>query len=440
MGVNHDNHSLLQEKFPMSVKPDQLKRCKQDSAKSVQFDFQEIDVTGMSLMSLIQMGGALLLKHAIAGEISDHLKRPYYQHGENFAGHRNGYQATTIDTPNGPVVYDRPKVANAKGFKSKFHTPNMHRPDEFAKSITDMYVNGVSTRKVKDSLRAVSGEKVRLSKSTVSRVTKQLRDEFKVWKTRSLADLKIAYLFLDAIHIGMRVGGKKKDAVFVAYGIMEDGTLELLALDIGIAEANRTWGKFVSGLKSRGLRDPLLVCSDGNPALIRSIESNFPTSYRQRCLKHRMDNILDTVPSEDQDKVYKQLKLIFYESTSLEQAKSFMKQFRKDFGKKYPTTIERLTEDLDQCLTYFLFPPLHWKRIRTSNKLERLNKELRRRLDVIGRHPYEHGCLSLIYGVAIKYADQQRGFSVDEITQQLWLKLRESKVAMLEQLLLDEAA
>ena len=307
----------------MSVRPDQLKRCKQDSAKSVQFDLQEIDVTGMSLLSLIQMGGAMLLKHAIAGEISDHLKRPYYGRGEKFEGQRNGYQTTTVDTPSGPVVYERPKVANAKGFKSKFHTANMRRPEEFAQSITDMYVNGVSTRKVKDSLRAVSGEKVRLSKSTVSRVTKQLRDEFKVWKNRPLADLKIAYLFLDAIHVGMRIGGKKKDAVFVAYGIMEDGTLELLAIDMGRAEANRTWGKFVSGLKSRGLRDPLLVCSDGNPSLIGSIESNFPTSYRQRCLKHRMDNILDTVPAEDQAKVYKQLKQIFYGSTSLEQAKSF---------------------------------------------------------------------------------------------------------------------
>ena len=119
-------------------------------------------------------------------------------------------------------------------------------------------------------------------------------------------------------------------------------------------------------------------------------------------LEAPMDNILDTVPAEDQAKVYKQLNQIFYGTTSLEQAKSFIKHFKKDFGKRYPTTIERLAKDLDQCLFYFLFPPQHWKRIRTSNKLERLNKELRRRLDVIGRHPDELGCLSLIYGVAIK--------------------------------------
>ena len=132
----------------------------------------------------------------------------------------------------------------------------------------------------------------------------------------------------------MRIGGKKKDAVFIAYEIMEDGTLELLAIDMGRAEANRTWGKLVSGLKSRGLRDPLLVCSNGNPSPIGSIESNFPTSYRQRCLKHRMDNILDTVPSEDQDKVYKQLKQIFYGSTSLEQAKNF-----------YPSNLKKTLEN-----------------------------------------------------------------------------------------------
>jgi transposase-like protein len=236
------------------------------------------------------------------------------------------------------------------------------------------------------------------------------------------------------------MGGTKKDCVLIAYGILEDGSVELLAIDIGNAESNRSWGKFVSGLKTRGLKDPLLVCSDGNPGVINAIDSNFPTSYRQRCLKHRMDNILDTVPVDEQNDIQERLHQIFYGSTSLEQAKGFIKNFKKEFGKRFPTTVERLTEDLDQCLTFFLFPALHWKRIRTSNKLERLNRELRRRLDVIGRHPDESGCLSLIYAVAKKYAAQQRGFSVDDLTKELWVRLRDTKVAMLEQLELDMAA
>ena len=99
----------------------------------------------MSLMSLLQLGSGMLLKHAIAGEITDFLGRSHYQHGTEFKGHRNGSQLTRIDTSMGVVEYDRPKVANAPGFKSLYHVPKMKRPDEFAKSVTDMYVTGIST-------------------------------------------------------------------------------------------------------------------------------------------------------------------------------------------------------------------------------------------------------------------------------------------------------
>ena len=235
-----------------------------------------------------------------------------------------------------------------------------------------------------------------MSKSTVSRITKRLRNEFTEWKTRSLADLDVAYLFLDAIRIGMRLQRSPKDAVLIAYGIMSDGSMELLAIDLGHSESENSWGKFVSGLKSRGLKDPLLVCSDGNAGLIKAIDSNFTTSYRQRCVKHREQNILDAVPKKEQDPVKRSLKRIFYGATSLEQAKQYVKDFKRDFAKTYPTAFERLMTDLDQCLVFYIFPTNHWKRVRTSNKLERLNKEIKRRLKVVGRHPDEHGCLSLI--------------------------------------------
>ena len=203
----------------------------------------------------------------------------------------------------------------------------MRRPEEFAAAVTDMYVNGISTRKVKDSLKAVTGEKVRMSKSTVSRITKKLRDEFSIWKKRDLSDSKVAYLFLGAIRIGMRIGGKNKDAIMIAYGILEDGSTELLSIGFSHSESSLSWGRFVNDLKSRGLNDPLIVCSDGNAGLINSIDSNFPTSYRQRCVKHREQNILDAVPKGEQDPVKKILKQIFYGATSLSQAKQFVQIF-----------------------------------------------------------------------------------------------------------------
>lgn len=114
--------------------------------------------------------------------------------------------------------------------------------------------------------------------------------------------------------------------------------------------------------------------------------------------------------------------------------------FRRDFAKKYPTATERLMTDLDQRLSFYLFPAHHWKRMRTSNKIERLNKEIRRRLKVIGRHPDESGCLSLIYGVSKTYADSQNKFAVGDLERQLWKRLREDKISMTQQLTLDVKA
>lgn len=413
------------------------KRKHHDMDQQVVDALSQIDLGSMSLMSLLQFGGGIVLKHAVAAEITEYLGRSRYQRSDEFKGYRNGSQDTNFDTPMGPIKYDRPKVAGAPDFHSKFHKAGMRRPEEFANSITDMFINGISTRKIKDSLRAVAGEKVKLSKSSVSRITKRMRDEFADWKNRSLSEVKVAYLFLDAIRIGMRMGGTTKDAVLLAYAILEDGTMELLAIDIGHSESDRSWGKFVERLKARGLNDPLLVCSDGNQGVINAIDAHFTTSYRQRCLKHREQNILDAVPKEEQGAVRKALKAIFYGATSLSQAKQFAHAFKRDFQKTYPTAVERLYADLDQCLVFYMFPHHHWKRMRTSNKLERLNRELRRRLDVIGRHPDEDGCLSLIYAVTIKYAANQNGFKVDDLTKKLWADLRDKKIEMIEQLELD---
>jgi transposase-like protein len=394
-------------------------------------------IAGGSVFAILRQGFGPLIREAMEAEITAFLGRGHYRHGEEFRGYRNGFQESSMDSPVGRLTYDRPKVAYADGFKSRLHTPFVRRPEEFAASVTDMYVNGVSTRKVKDALRAVAGEKIRMSRSTVSRITKRLREEFREWQRRSLADLDVAYLFLDAIRVGMRMGGTGKDAVLVAYGILQDGSMELLAVDLGQSESDRSWGKFVGNLKDRGLRDPLLVCSDGNAGVINAIDGHFTTSYRQRCLKHREQNILDAVPPGDQERVRKLLHPIFYGASSLEQAKGFVKRFQAAFRREFPTAVSRLEADLDQCLSFYLFPAHHWRRMRTSNKLERLNREIRRRLDVIGRHPDELGCLSLIYGVTKKYAAQQNKFRVGDLERQLWKKLRERKIEMIEQLSLD---
>lgn len=403
--------------------------------------YSEIDnISQMSLMGLLKFGSQTLLAEAIREEIRAYLGRDFYEHNNSKkakSGYRHGYRNTRVDTPIGSIEYDRPRLIGARGFKSKFHSPYLRRPEEFASAICDMYVNGVSTRKIKSSLKSITGKGIKLSRSTVSRITKKLINEFKSWKRRDLSEVNVVYLFFDAIRIGMRIGGKNLDSVFIAFGILEDGSFEVLSISVGNSENAKSWGIFANDLKRRGLKDPLLAVSDGNASLIKSIESNFPTSYRQRCVKHKIDNVLSSIRKEDHPKAREMLNAIFYGSTSLAQSKLHIENFKNSFHKRYPTAVEILQYDLDQCLTFFLFPPKQWQKIRTSNKIERLHLEIRRRLNVIGRHPSEDGCLSLIFHVAKNYSHPQQGMRVDDLTKQLWKKLREEKVAMLEQLELD---
>lgn len=397
---------------------------------------EEMDLSKMSLMAVLQWGSQEVLKQAVIAEATNYLGRARYEHhgkGEPFKGERNGFRETTIDTPSGQVVYPRQRLAHAPGFKSKLHVPYMRRPEEFAEAITEMYVQGVSTRKVKLALKAVA-KKAKLSSSTVSRITQKLRDEFGTWKKRDLSELKVAYLFLDAIRIGMRLENTRKDAVLVAYAVLENGDFELLSIGLGNTESGSVWEKFVADLKLRGLKDPLLTVSDGNQGVIGAIEKYLPTSYRQRCVKHKIDNVLDAIPKEKHDEARPKLNQIFYGSTSLEQAKEALKTFKREYGKIYPSAVARLENDLEQALTFYLFPSAHWKRLRTSNRLERLNLEIRRRLNVIGRHPSEDGCLSLVYGVAERYSVAKRGFKANDLVQALWRRLRNEKLEMLTQL------
>lgn len=395
---------------------------------------------GPGIMELLKFGSSELLKQAVEEEITQYLGRERYERlsvGIETQGFRNGYRETRVDTPIGQVVYPRQRMGDAPEFKSAYHTPYMRRPEEFADAVAEMYVTGVSTRKVKKALKAVAGDDVRLSCSTVSRITKRLRDEYDTWCKRSLSDLKVIYIFFDAIRVGMRIGGTNKDCVLIAYAVLENGDFETLSVGLGNSESEKVWEDFIVDLKLRGLEDPLLCISDGNKGLCSMMDKYFPTSYRQRCVKHKMENILKQIPKEKHDEIKPKLNRIFYGATSLEQAKMALQAFKREYVKIYPSAIERLEDELDQSLMFYIFPANHWRRIRTSNRLERLNKELRRRLRVIGRHPSESGCLSLVFQIAKRYQENKNAFIANDLIQALWKRLRNQKLEMITQLTLD---
>ena len=248
----------------------------------------------------------------------------------------------------------------------------------------------------------------RMSKSTVSRVTQQLNQDFDTWRRRDLSELRVVYLFLDGQYHAARQGTDEKEGVLSAYALLEDGRPVLLHLDIGPRESYDAWLSFLQDLVGRGLSEPLLIVMDGAPGLVKAVKRVWPHAYRQRCLAHKMRNVVTKLPRLMQSKMKGLVQQVFGAptyATALKRGRDLIAKFKD----RYPAAMECLERDLEECITYLRFPEAHHTRIRTTNRLERLNGESRRRTKVIPRFPTERSCLSLLYASLITASKHWRG-------------------------------
>ena len=288
--------------------------------------------------------------------------------------------------------------------------------------VRGMYVRGLSTRDVSDLYGETFGAS-RLSKSTVSRVTQQLNHEFEAWHRRDLSDLPVVYVFLDGQYHAAREGTDEKEGVLSAYALLEDGRPVLLHLDVGPRESYDAWLSFLQDLVARGLRDPLLVVMDGAPGLVKAVKRMWPHAYRQRCQVHKMRNILAKLPRLMQATMKKLVQQVFLARTyaaALKRGRDLIAKFKD----RYPAAMECLERDLEECVTYLRFPEAHHLRIRTTNRLERLNGEARRRAKAIPRFPTERSCLSLLYASLIAASKHWRGVPMSAATLRQLQQLR----------------
>lgn len=288
-----------------------------------------------------------------------------------------------------------PQVRNARGpFYSQILPPRITQMDEIQEIIPLLYMHGLSTRRVKKAVGKLIGEKG-LSHQNIIRITNRVVDEFTTWKKRDLSDLNVMYLIFDGTRLGVRAGTREKEAVFVAWGFLEDERLELLSVSLGNQESYGAWKGFLEDMVRRGIKEPMLTVIDGCPGLIKAVEKIFPDSDIQRCTKHRTENVLDKVLKADKDKVHESLRKIFYASTG-EHAREAVEMFKKAWGAKYPSATECLMTDIETCLTYYKYPYQHWKQIRTTNVIERSFKEVKRRTKGI-RFNDEQRALAMVY-------------------------------------------
>jgi putative transposase len=203
-------------------------------------------------------------------------------------------------------------------------------------------------------------------------------------------------MVLDGVRLGVRGDTKEKEAVLVAWGFLSDGRRELLGVNLGSQESYSAWKGFLEDMVKRGLKEPLLVTIDGCVGLNKAVSEVLPSSEIQRCTKHRMENVLDKTLKVDHVKVKESLRKIFYAST-YEHALEALEIFKKQWGAKYPSARDCLLDGIEDCLTYYRYPYAHWKRLRTTNVVERSFKEVKRRTKTIGRFQDEERALTMVY-------------------------------------------
>ncbi len=265
----------------------------------------ELFASGRQLPEILEdvarLGAQLLMQAALEAEITEFLGRDRYQRAaaceDARPGSRNGYREVTVKTTAGPVQLSRPKLrGTTEVFASRLFGSHVTKTNALESLVIASFVRGLSVRDVEAALAEALGDQAAISKSTVSAICGQIKDEYQAWVTRRLDGITLDYLFLDASFFRMHPGSPA-EPVLAAWGITTGGKPAFIGLAPGSGESADVWHDFLQDLKDRALPSPLLVISDGAPGLIAAIEQAFPKALRQRCLIHRARNVLAKVPA-----------------------------------------------------------------------------------------------------------------------------------------------
>lgn len=364
---------------------------------------------------LARLGAQAILQAALEAEIEEALGRAFYgRRGEGQQGYRNGSRERTLTSGVGELTLQAPRVTGtAEPFTSKVLPAHARILPKLVGLFPSLYIEGLSTRDFNLAFKGAFGA-AGLSKSSISRANQVIHEEFGAWRTRSLADEDVVYLFLDGVYLPIRRNSTETEGVLVAHGIRADGSRVILGVALGYRESTASWKDFLQDLINRGLRQPQLVISDGNAGLLRAVGEAWPTTAVQRCIAHRMRNVLDKTPKAHREAVHRDLKTIFYAGTE-DEARQMVAKFVVKWGGALPSVTKCLLGAIDACLTFYRFPEAHWKRIRTSNVLERCFEEVKRRTRVVGRFPTdnEEPALALLWAVLCEQRTGWRGVKME---------------------------
>jgi putative transposase len=318
--------------------------------------------------------------------------------------HRNGSRPRTLTTTAGDLELSIPKLRKGTFFPALLERRRRVDKALFA-VVMEAYLHGVSTRKVDDLVKAL-GADTGISKSEVSRICRDLDEDIAVFRDRDLSLMDYPYVFLDATYCKARVGHRVvSQAIVVAVGVAADGRREVLGFDVGDTEKEAFWTGFLRTLKTRGLGGVKLVMSDAHSGLKKAIGTVFQGASWQRCRVHFMRNVLAIVPKGSQDMVASIIRTIFAQPDR-EHISSQFDEVTTMLTRSHPKVAVMLTDARDDLLAFAAFPQRHWRQIWSTNPLERVNKEIKRRTDVVGVFPNPAALLRLAGAVLVEQHDE----------------------------------
>jgi putative transposase len=342
------------------------------------------------------------LTNLMKAELRHMLGREKYERGKGETNHRNGsYPRDFCIKGIGEVAVKVPRDR-----KGEYQTQVLPRGKRYESRITEdlsmMYLTGISTRTLSMLSKRLIGREI--SHEEVSKANKELTKGVEKWRNRDLSQERIKYIFVDGVIFKMRLKWSVENVpVLAAIGVTEDGMKLVLGLQSGDKESATNWREFFRDLKSRGLdgTSVRLGIMDGLSGLEKVFEEEFPNAKVQRCQVHVARNVLAKVPHKLKKAVADDLRSIFYAS-STEKADEFYRSFYKKWSKELPSAVKSLSQSIDACLTFFKFPEEEWISLRTSNIIERLNKEFRRRTKTMEIVAGEDACYRLLAFISLK--------------------------------------
>jgi putative transposase len=302
---------------------------------------------------LLRLAAQVIMQELLEQEVTAFLGRERYERrADGEPGYRNGYEPGHIRSAEGEIEVRVPQVrAREQTYRSTLMDFLRGHSDVLEYLVVQMYTRGLSTRDIEEALRdPVTGETL-LSKSAVSDLTDRLWEDYVAFCQRDWSGFQVEYVFMDGLYEGMRLHKSRKEAILVAWGVCRDGRKVLLHLALGNKESETACTAFVRDMVRRGLPVPTLVTTDGAPALIAAVEAIWPHCLRQRCLVHKVRNVLDKVPEGAKSGI-KQALWSVYDAPTLAVAKWLAAQFIKHYGDQYPSAVACFQDDLAACLNH----------------------------------------------------------------------------------------